>query len=138
MASADARLAHPERYPDSTADVIGVALPFEPSARPSAWVALAAESTGVALWSARALEPDSARARLGAPLADWYVRVLPDPALPRRLGAEAAPEAIEWEVPGETTHLSYALQWFAFALIISGGSLAMAMALHRKQASRRG
>ena len=136
MASADARVAHPERYPDSTADVIGVALPFEANARPSPWVALAAESTGVALWSARALEPDTARARLGSPLANWYLRVLPDPALPRNLGAEAAPEAIEWEVPGETTHLSYALQWFAFALIISGGSLAMA--LRRQQASRRG
>ena len=40
---------------------------------------------------------------------------------------EAAPEAIAWEVPDETMHLSYALQWFAIALVIDGGSLALAL-----------
>ena len=135
MAASDARIAHPERYPDSSADVVGVALPFEHSARPSAWVALPAESAGdsagdsagIVLWSARTLEADTVLVRLGSPLADWYVRVLPDPALPRRLGTEAAPEAIAWEVPDETMHLSYALQWFAIALVIVGGSLALAI-----------
>jgi cytochrome oxidase assembly protein ShyY1 len=136
LPAADARSAHPERFPGSAAAVVGVALPFEPSARPSPWVSLAAESAGVALWSARALEPDSARARLGSPLAGWYLRVLPDPALPRTLGGEAAPEAIAWEVPGETMHLSYAIQWFAFALIIAGGSLALAQ--RRRRSTARG
>ena len=127
LAAADARIAHPERFPDSTADVIGVALPFERSARPSPWSALGPDSVGVALWSARTLEADTVQARLGAPLASWYVRVLPDPKLPRRLGAEAAPEAVEWEVPGETMHLSYAIQWFAFALLVALGSLVLAL-----------
>ena len=135
LAAADARSAHPEHFPDSAAGVVGVALHFEPSAHPSPWVALASDSAGVALWSARALEPDSARGRLGAPLADWYVRVLPDPALPRRLGAEAAPEAVEWEVNGESMHFSYAIQWFAFALILSGGGVALAVR-HRRGAAR--
>lgn len=136
LAAADARIAHPEHFPDSAADVVGVALRFEPSAHPSSWVTLPSDSAHVALWSARALEPDSARARLGAPLAEWYVRLLPDPAAPRRLGDEAAPEAVEWEVNGETMHLSYAIQWFAFALIISFGSLALV--LRRRRGATRG
>jgi cytochrome oxidase assembly protein ShyY1 len=127
LAAEDGRSAHPELFPDSTADVIGVALPLAHAAHPVAWAPLASESAGVVLWSARAPEADSAAARIAGPLAAWYLRALPDAAAPHMLGGEPAPLAEPYEVPDEAMHLSYAIQWFAFALIIAGGSLSLAL-----------
>jgi len=126
LAAADARIAHPERFPDSTADLLGVAESTTRTPHAVAWVRLAAESAGVALWSARALEPDSAAARIRGPLATWLVRALPDPRAPHELGGEAAPIPEPLEVPDEAMHLSYAIQWFAFAAVIGIGSIALA------------
>jgi cytochrome oxidase assembly protein ShyY1 len=135
LAAADARIAHPEHFPDSSADVVGLALPFARAAHPPPWVRLASDSARVALWSARALEPDSAAARLPGTLATWWLRALPDARGPHVLGGEAAPEPEPYEVPDEAIHLSYAIQWFAFAAIIAIGSLALAA---RSAGSRRG
>ncbi len=127
LAAADARIAHPERFPDSSADVVGLALPLVRASHPPPWVRLAADSAGVALWSARALEPDSAAARIPGRLATWALRALPDAQAPHALGGETAPAPEPYEVPDEAIHLSYAIQWFAFAAIIGIGSLALAV-----------
>jgi len=122
LPTADARTAHPELFPDSLADETGVVLPLERAAHPTPWVALPSERTGTRVWSARALEPDSAAARFDGSLAPWMVRVLPDPA-----HAPGAPIPEDYVVPDESMHLSYAIQWFGFALIIGLGSLALAL-----------
>jgi surfeit locus 1 family protein len=118
----DSRTAHPERDADSLADVTGVALPLARSSHPTPWVELASERPGTRLWSARALEADSAAARFGGSLAPWMVR-----ALPSAPHAAGAPTPEDYVVPDESMHLSYAIQWFGFAAIVSMGSLALAM-----------
>ena len=129
LEAADSRIAHPEHLADSTADVIGVALALERAAHPTAWSALAPDVPGVRLWSARSLDVDSLAARVTGPLAPWCVLALPDggaraaAALPQA-GPRPIPEP--YQVPDEAMHLSYAIQWFAFAAIIGIGSLALA------------
>ena len=138
MPAADARIAHPERLPDSVADVVGIALPLTHTVLAPAWSRLDAESSGVALWSARAAEEDSARTRVRGTLAPWMLRALPEPGTTsRRTGGEPAPIAESYEVPDEAMHLSYAIQWFAFAGIIAFGSLALAVRRPRARASER-
>ena len=121
LPTADARIAHPELFPDSLADETGVVLRLARSPHPTPWAALPSERASAHVWSARVLEPDSAAARFAGPLAHWMVRVLP----PARAGSAPIPE--DYVVPDETMHLSYAIQWFGFALIISLGSLALAL-----------
>jgi surfeit locus 1 family protein len=120
--AADARTAHPEQVRDSLADAIGVVLPLARSPRPMPWVELPSLEPGTRLWSARALDADSAAARFGGPLALWMVRALPSASL-----RDGAPIPEDFVVPDEAMHLSYAIQWFGFALIISLGSLALAL-----------
>jgi surfeit locus 1 family protein len=122
LAAADSRTAHPELAADSLADVTGVALPLERSPRPTPWAELPSERPGTRLWCARALDADSSAARFDGTLATWMVRELP--GAPRTAGA---PIPEEYVVPDESMHLSYAIQWFGFAVIISGGSLALAL-----------
>jgi surfeit locus 1 family protein len=122
LEAADSRIAHPERDPDSLADAIGVVLPLERPPHPTPWAELPSERPGTTLWSARTLDPDSAAARFPGPLATWMVRELPES--PRR-GGGPIPE--DYVVPDESMHLSYAIQWFGFALILSLGSLALAL-----------
>lgn len=133
--AADARIAHPEAFPDSDGDVIGIALPLTHSAHPVAWARLEADSAGVTLWSARAAEADSIAERIRGPLAPWLLRALPDAAARHVRGGEPAPIAEPYQVPDEAMHLSYAIQWFAFAAIVAFGSLALA--LRRKPAAGR-
>jgi surfeit locus 1 family protein len=135
IAAADARIAHPEAFPDRDADVIGIAVPLVHSAHPLPWARLASDSAGVTLWSARVAEADSIVARVPGPLAPWLLRALPEPVASRRRGAEPAPIAEPYQVPDEAMHLSYAIQWFAIAAIIAFGSLALA--LRRKPAAGR-
>lgn len=122
LEAADSRTAHPERDLDSLADVVGVAESLEGVAHPVPWSELPSERPGTRLWSARTLDGGSAFARFGESLATWMVRELPES--PRHAG-EPIPE--DFVVPDETMHLSYAIQWFGFAVIISMGSLALAL-----------
>ena len=124
LAAADSRSAHPEASPDSVAELTGVALPLERSRHPTPWVALPSLDARSRLWSARALDADSAAARFAGPLAPWMLRALPES--PREPAAVERPIPEPYEVPDEAMHLSYAIQWFAFAVIIAGGSLALA------------
>jgi cytochrome oxidase assembly protein ShyY1 len=125
--AADGRTGHPEAFPDSDADVMGIALPLAHGAHPVAWARLASDSAGVTLWSARAAERDSVAARIRGPLAPWLLRALPEAARSHARGGEPAPIAEPYQVPDEAMHLSYAIQWFAFAAIISLGSLSLAL-----------
>lgn len=129
LPSADSRLADPEPDEPGLVEVAGVAQPFVPPSMATPWVALPGRPGGPALWSARALDADSARVRLGAPLASWVLRALPVPA-PERPAAGASrglrPEPEPFVVGDESMHLSYAIQWFAFAAVIVLGSLAFA------------
>ena len=129
IAAEDARTAHPELVADSSADAIGVALPLERLPHPVPWAELHSERAGTRLWSARALDADSAGARFGATRAPWRVR-----ALPADDRDDGRPIPDDFVVPDETMHLSYAIQWFGFAAIISMGSLALAL---RKRPDRR-
>jgi len=129
IAAEDSRTAHPELVADSVADAIGVVLPLERPLHPTPWAELRSERAGTRLWSARALDADSAAARFGATLAPWMVRALP---AGDRNDGRPIPE--DFVVPDETMHLSYAIQWFGFAAIISMGSLALAL---RKGADRK-
>lgn len=145
LASPDSREAHPEALAPEPAHVIGVVQPYGQPPFAAPWVRLPSDSSGVTLWSARALVADSARARLGAPLAAWVLRLLPvSPADVRtpeggqrapssarsgqaddRMARPPAPEPEPFVVGDESMHLSYAIQWFAFAAIILGGSVAL-------------
>ena len=131
LAAADSRTARPPRPADSTADVSGVALALERSARPTAWSELPWDAGG-RLWSARALDADSAAARFGGGLAPWIVRALPEgveaagASRPGGAPGDAEPIPEPYQVPDEAMHLSYAIQWFGFAVIIAAGSIALA------------
>jgi surfeit locus 1 family protein len=79
-------------------------------------------SDSLSLYSAEELGFDSLAARWPYPLARFVVRELPSrdaPPLPVR----EAPEPFN-----ETMHLGYAAQWFAFALILLVGPVAVARA----------
>jgi surfeit locus 1 family protein len=88
--------------------------PLPPHAKTPAWERLRADSAGT-LWSARALGADSLAAHAAFALPAWVLRALPDTASPA-LPARALPEA-----PNATMHLSYAVQWFLFALAFLAG-----------------
>ena len=128
IAAEDSRTAHPELVADSLADVTGVVQPLAHSLHPIPWAELTSQRAGTRLWSARVLEADSAAARFGGTLAPWMVRALPV-GTPR----DGAPIPEDVVVPDESMHLSYAIQWFSFAAIISVGSLALAL---RKRPTR--
>jgi surfeit locus 1 family protein len=88
--------------------------PLSPHVNTLAWERLRSDSAGT-VWSARSLGADSLAAHTPFALAAWVLRALPDsmaPALPMR----ALPEP-----PNATMHLSYAVQWFLFALAFLAG-----------------
>ena len=122
IAAEDSRTAHPEVVADSLTDATGVVLPLERSSHPLPWAELSSQRAGTRLWSARTLEADSVSARFPGALAPWMVRALPAGTPP-----DGAPIPEDFVVPDEAMHLSYAIQWFGFAAIISLGSLALAL-----------
>jgi cytochrome oxidase assembly protein ShyY1 len=126
LAAADSRSAEPGPSTDSTTDVAGVVLGLPRSARPSAWAPLPSRAERTRIWSARSLDPDSAAARFAPPLAPWMLHALPGGARVAGVGTGPRPIPEPYQVPDEAMHLSYAIQWFAFAVIIAGGSLALA------------
>ena len=105
--------------------VTGLALPIVAPARRTMWVRLPERSVGEVRWSARALVADSVTARFRPPLAPWVLRALPDASAPVGL-RDRPPIAEPWFVADETMHLSYAVQWFAFALIALVGGFVLA------------
>lgn len=123
LEAADAITAHPEAWPDSVADVIGVVVRFTTPPRRVTWTRLDAERPGVELWSARVVDSAQVAVHVPAPVAPWLVRALSEnaPAAPHGL----VPLGVPPGESGERVHLSYAIQWFAFALIVIAGTVAL-------------
>lgn len=97
--------------------VTGVLVPIaSPRRAPAgAWTRLAGDDAAV--WSVRALDPDSLRAHVPYALAPFVLRALPEslaPEWPRRLAPEPEDEGM---------HLSYAVQWFLFASAFAAGAV---------------
>lgn len=123
--AADARDA--QLGEDAFADtvVVGLAMPLTSLRNTPPWVRLPGTPDATVRWSARALDPDSLAARMNVPLVRWVVRALPDDAASLAT-RDRPPIAEPWLVGDETMHLSYAIQWFAFALIALVGGFVLA------------
>jgi len=116
----DGRTAHPESLPEPGARRVTGVLERLPAreAMPE-WVRL--ETAGAELWSTH--DPDSASVARHLPyrLAPWVLVALPGPGEPSRF-ARTGPA-----LPDPQVHLSYAIQWFAFALVTVIGSIVLAL-----------
>lgn len=119
----DARTAHPEEWPDSTADVLGIALALPANGRKIPWVKLEPKRPDARLWSARTLDPDEILLHVPAPVAPWAVVALSTPGVAQPHGLVTLAEPLGES--GERVHLAYAIQWFAIALIALVGSIAL-------------
>lgn len=120
MPAEDGQTARPESLPEpGTRPVTGLleALPVRAAMPP--WRRL--ESSGAEHWSTHELDSASVAAHLPYPLASFVLVALPDsgaPALPLRTGPPMLDEQV---------HLSYAIQWFVFALVTVVGTLSLAL-----------
>lgn len=122
--SDDAATARPQESPEPGArEVLGLARALGPADR-APWRTI--ESDSVTLWSALALDPDSAAARLPYALAPFVLRALPGPGAPEK-PVRSLPEPAN-----ETMHLSYAVQWFFFAALLLFGPAAVALSRRRR------
>lgn len=121
--AADARTAHPEAWPDSVAEVLGVAQAFVTTEHAVEWAPLAATHPGVELWSARRLDAKEIARHVPAPVAPWVVIALSTPGIAQPHGLVTLAEPLGES--GERVHLSYAIQWFTFALIALIGAIAI-------------
>lgn len=133
LAAADSRTVHPEEWADSTADVVGVVRRLTSSARAVPWSALAPLTPGVALWSARTLDSAEVARHVPMPYAPWSAVVLVNAGAPSQHGIIALGEPLG--DTGERVHLSYAIQWFLFALITLVGSIALLVRTSRRERS---
>ncbi len=122
--ASDAATARPQEFPEpGERSVTGLARPIERGAGGAPWRRLPADT--LELWSALRLDLDSLAARFPYALAPWFVRQLPGPGVPDR-PLRLPPRKLD-----EFMHLSYAIQWFVFAAILVGGSLAVSRARRR-------
>jgi surfeit locus 1 family protein len=125
----DAVSARPQDHPEPGGQTIeGVAEAMRRGGGPPGPRALPCDT--VALYTVRWLDADSIAARLPYPVAAYVVRQRPAaglPGLPRRT---ARP------LYDETMHLSYAIQWFLFAVLIPAGTAALAWSRRRRRATR--
>jgi surfeit locus 1 family protein len=120
----DSRTARPRDVSESGPRAVsGVVEDYDPPGAGGALAVLAADSGQV--FSAQRLVRDSLAACFPYALAPYVLRQLPGADVPAR------PARSEPRPHDEFMHVSYAIQWFSFAAIILGGSLAF-------QLSRRG
>jgi surfeit locus 1 family protein len=110
----DAATALPQHWPEpGERTVIGLAEPIHTGGLRFPLRRVPTDT--IEVWSARALDSDSLRQRIPYALAPWMVRQLPGDGVP--------PEPVR-ETPkpyDEFTHISYAIQWFLFAVIFLFG-----------------
>ena len=115
LAAVDGATARPQDFPEpGERTVVGYVERLEPSPAGYPYLRLAGDS--LALYSAALLDADSLAARLPYPIAGYLLHESPGPEVatwPRR----SSPEP-----PNDVMHLSYAIQWFAFAAILLVGS----------------
>ena len=122
----DARTARPQdcREPGERS-VVGLIEALPRGVGGPAWTALPGDT--ITRWSASRLDLDSLAVRLPYAVAPYVLRALPDRAAPGR-PVRSTPEA-----PNEMMHLSYAIQWFLFAIILLVGSVVFASRGRRPQ-----
>jgi surfeit locus 1 family protein len=119
LAADDQLTAEPSRFPEpGPREVSGVLVPLARTAGPP-WRRLAGPGTEV--WSTHDLDLPNASSHLPYQVAPYVLHALPEP------GAPAPPMRDPPPPFDEATHLSYAIQWFAFAGITLVGSLAYAL-----------
>src|SRR5256712_14210461 len=86
-----------------------------------------ADVTGLALAAPRGrgdVDPATLKDSMPYPLLPFVIQLLPSPTAPDR---PLQPGLYRWPAPelGDGPHLSYAIQWFSFAVIITFGSVAL-------------
>ena len=86
-----------------------------------------ADVTGLALAAPRGrgdVDPATLKDSMPYPLLPFVIQLLPSPTAPDR---PLPPGLYRWPAPelGDGPHLSYAIQWFSFAVIIAFGSVAL-------------
>jgi cytochrome oxidase assembly protein ShyY1 len=106
-----------------------------PAPTPAAPDTLPADTTGaasdsVALYSVRWLDVDSIAPLLPYPVATYLVRQRPAPGVPDLPRRNPRP------LHDESMHLTYAVQWFLFAILIPAGTAALAWSRRRRAARR--
>lgn len=119
----DGQTAHPESLPEPGARRVTGLLERIPAreAMPP-WRRL--ETAGAEHWSTHELDSASVAAHLPYPLAPYVVVALPDPAAPAQ-PVRSGPPMFD-----EQVHLSYAIQWFVFALVTIVGVATLALRRH--------
>ena len=119
MSAGDAATARPQNFPEpGEREVVGIAESIPSGVGGPAIRVLEADS--VSLLSMRRLDRDSLAGRFTYALAPFVVRQLPGANLPRN------PVRIPPKHFDESMHVSYAVQWFLFAVILVVGSIALA------------
>jgi surfeit locus 1 family protein len=126
--SADAATARPQEYSEpGDLHVVGFAEPL-PQGRGGPPVRIL-EHDSVTLYSARWLDRDTLTRLVPYPIAPYVLRQTPGPGVPSR-PARTVPQSAN-----EAMHLSYAVQWFLFAVILVAGSCALAWSRGRRSAA---
>jgi len=110
--------AHPERSAEPGEREVRGLVEILPPARGATLRPIPGDSVTVLL--ALRLDPDTLAARFPYPVARFTIRELPGP------GVGPVPLRMPPEPLDESMHLGYAVQWFAMATIIAGGSIALA------------
>ena len=122
----DALTARPQDYPEpGHVEVVGMAQWLELSGR----APLALRGTDPRLFTAARLNRDSLASVFPYPLATFFVHQHEAPGVP------VLPVRTV-EVPDAGMHLGYAVQWFAFAVILVGGSTLFAWTRRRRGSTR--
>ena len=123
--SPDATTARPLDFPEPAPRVVtGLVDPLARRAGNAVWQRAAADS--LAQWTTRWLDPDSVAAALPYAVAPLVLRELPGDGVPAQPIKGAARFA------DTMVHLSYAGQWFFFALVALVGPLILGRARRRK------
>lgn len=128
LPSEDGVHALPESLPDPGASrVVGILEPIPDHAPDAGWRRLT--EGGAEHWSAHAVDSASVAQDVPYPLAPYVLVALPE------AGAPESPVRSGPPLLDENMHLSYAIQWFAFALATAGGTLMLALRRRRAGAA---
>ena len=111
--------ARPERSAETGEREVRGLVEILPPARGATLRPIAGDSTSVLL--GLRIDPDTLAARFPYPIARFTVRELPGS------GVGPVPLRTPPQPLDESVHLGYAVQWFAMAAIIAGGSIALAL-----------
>lgn len=120
-----ATISLPAFHEPGARTVVGLVEPLVQRDGDPVWKTVANDS--LSLWTARWLDPDSVAAALPYAVAGVVVRELPGPGVPARPARKPA------RLDDTSIHLSYAGQWFFFALVALIGPLVLRHARRRRR-----